>query len=147
MVIGACTAMGWNAAHRLKEHERLWKAWEALLDRLAVELRYTMRPVQEVLSGFDRNEFVPLSWLAEYANAQESFHLPLGLCMEEAAFAREFFSFLGTSDLEGQLAHIARFRQQASQTACSAQERCAKLSGVYIAMGVCGGLCIGLLML
>ncbi len=143
----ACAGAGWSAAHRLGESERLWKAWEALLGRLAVELRYTLRPMQEVLCALNTEEFRALAWLSEYRTPHARLHCPETVCAEEKTFANEFFAFLGTSDLDGQLTHIARFQQQAHEAARTAHERRTRLSGVYTAMGVCGGLCLGLLML
>lgn len=134
------------ATRRLAETERLWRAWVQLLERLHAELKYTARPVQELIASADRQTLRPLVWLSEFDGEAPLLCCPRGLCREERAFAEVFFSFLGTSDLDGQLAHIEHCCQRARELLQTATERRGRLSGVYTVMGVCAGACAGLVM-
>ncbi len=86
-------------------------------------------------------------WLSEYDDLSREWHSPENVCAEERSFAVSFFSFLGTTDLEGQLVHIERSAAKARENLQTATERRKRLAGVYAMTGVCAGLCSGLVML
>lgn len=135
-----------NGVRRLVENERLWQAWVRLLTHLHTELRYTARPVQEVLVALDREEYRALAWLSEFEAVSTS-HFPKTLCPQERDFAQGFFAFVGTSDLEGQLAHIAQYTEQARERLTQVGERRQRLSKVYLSTAVCAGISTAIMML
>ncbi len=142
----ACVGVGMNGVRRLTENERLWQAWVRLLTHLHTELRYTACPVQEVLAALDREEYRALAWLSEF-EAVSSPRFPKALCPQERDFAQGFFAFVGTSDLEGQLAHIARYTEQARERLTQVSERRQRLSKVYLSTAVCAGISTAIMML
>lgn len=142
----ACGGVGVQATWRLCESERLWQAWVRLLTQLYTELRYTVRPVQEVFASLDKKHYRALAWLSEYDGVSQGVGCPQGLCAEERAFAESFFAFVGTSDLEGQLAHIAQYGERAKDTLARVAEKRQRLSKVYISTAVCIGLSAAIVM-
>ena len=132
---------------RLSDSERLWQDWVRLLNSLHTELRYTVRPVQEMLAALNKREFAALPWLSEFGADLKGGVCPQGLCDEERAFACEFFSHVGTSDLAGQLAHIEQYRERATALSALSSERRRRLSKVYLSTAVCFGISIGIMVI
>ncbi len=131
----------------LRKTERLWQAWVLFLERLYTQLRYTALPTQEVIGRIDRDGLQPLAWLSEFTSEQTPVGCPLTLCDEEQAFAHMVFSALGTTDLDGQLLHIKHCSDRANELLEQAVVHRRKYEKAYTATGVCGGLCVGLLLL
>lgn len=142
----ACAGIGLCRARRLADSERLWRDWVKLLTVLHTELRYTARPVQEILAALNPKDYVMLGWLCPY-DATACGICPSALCEEEENFAREFFPFLGTSDLAGQLSHIEQFTERAKALLAQSGERRQRLSKVYVSTAVCLGISAGVMML
>ena len=146
LVAAACAGIGLCRVRRLTDSERLWQDWVRLLAVLYTELRYTARPVQEILAALNPKDYGMLGWLSPYDATTCSLY-PSGLCEEEESFAREFFPFLGISDLAGQLAHIEQFTERAKVLLAQSGERRQRLSGVYVSTAVCLGISAGVMML
>ena len=147
MIVCACAGIGWIGTRRLYEAERRWRAWVTMLSRLHEELRYTACPVQEAFARIYKDDLSALPWLAQYREPHGDLCCPRDLNGAEQAFAASFFAVLGTADLEGLLSHIAQTRQQADERFLEASERRRRLASVYTSLGVCAGLCVGLIML
>ncbi len=73
--------------------------------------------------------------------------MPRTLSADEAEFAKGFFGFIGASDLDGQLAHIAQYTERAKEQLEAASDRRQRLARVYLSTAMCAGLCIGIVML
>lgn len=135
-----------SGARRLVENERLWQAWVRLLTHLYTELRYTARPVQEILADLKQEDFRSLVWLSEFRSTT-GIECPAGLCAQERPFAESFFAFVGTSDLEGQLMHITQYTERAKELLAAVSERRERLSKVYVSTAVCAGISTAIMML
>lgn len=146
MIVLACTGVGIHAVRRLVENERLWQAWVRLLTHLYTELRYTARPVQEILAALRQEDFRPLMWLSEFGSAT-GMDCPKSLCAQERSFAESFFAFVGTSDLEGQLTHTLQYTERAKEMLATVSERRERLSKVYLSTAVCAGISTAIMML
>lgn len=143
----ACVGIGLTEVHRLTATQRLWQDWVRLLAHLHTELRYTARPMQEILAALDKRRYPALGWLAEFTRATDEMHLPCALSADEITFANGFFGFVGASDLDGQLAHIAQYTERANDLLKAAADRRCRLARVYVSTATCAGLCIGIMIL
>ena len=147
MIACACAGIGLVCARRLGDAEKRWRAWVTMLSRLYEELRYTACPVQEAFVRIYKEDLSALAWLKEYTCQDGELCCPSGLRGTEQHVAASFFALLGTSDLDGQLSHIAQTRDKVIELVQAATERRRRLSSVYMSLGVCAGLCVGLIML
>ena len=116
-----------------------------LLQRLYRDLRYSAMPLQWLLSTVDREGVEALTWLSEF-DPSAPLHCPHSGCREEQAFLDSFFSGLGTTDLDGQLHHLAWHLQKAQEEVMRAHERYAEHAKAYTTTGICAGLCVGFLL-
>ena len=101
---------------------------------------------QEILAQADRKQYKSLEWLQEFDGKTDRY-IPCRLSAGERAYADGFFSFIGTSDLQGQLAHILQHTERAKERLRTATERRQRLARVYLSTAMCAGLCIGIVML
>lgn len=131
----------------LRKTEKLWRAWVLFLERLYARLRYTALPIGEVIGGIDHDGLQPLLWLSEYTSTDMPVGCPKTICEEERAFSQMVFGALGTTDLDGQLLHIEHCSARAEEMLEQAVAHRRKCEKAYTATGVCGGLCVGLLLL
>lgn len=139
----ACAGLGFKTALALRDEQRLWRAWVLLLQRIHAALRYTAAPLQEILCTVDRSDLQALGWLSEY-DGGETLVLPQTLKNSERAFAVGFFAPLGTTDLEGQLAHIEQYLERALQAEREARATYKQRGKAYVMTGISVGLCVGL---
>lgn len=130
-----------RAVRRLIENERLWETWVRLLTYLHAELRYTARPVQEILAALPKEDYHALRWLTA------DIYPPADFCDQERAFAEGFFAFVGTSDLEGQLTHTLQYTERAREKLAEMRECRQRLAKVYLATAVCAGISTAIMML
>ncbi|MBQ3069460.1 MAG: hypothetical protein IJD01_05905 [Clostridia bacterium] len=142
----SCAGIGCSAAHRLLRREQRWQAWEQLLLRLHGLLSYSGASVQSLLAEMPKEDLCALTWLRSY-RADDRLTVPQGLSREERAFAQTVFQTLGTTDLEGQLSHLAYCARRASEYKEAARLRALKSAKVYASMGICAGISIGLLLI
>ena len=143
----ACTGVGMNKVWQLMSREALWQAWVRLLMRLHAELRYTARPVQEILAQMNPADYQPLAWVSEFCGDRVDIVCPQTLCEEERDFAEGFFAFVGTSDLEGQLAHISQYTERANERLAQVSDCRRRLSKVYLSTAACAGIGVAVMML
>lgn len=135
-----------RAAWGLCRERYTWHAWGLLLERTHAVLRYTAAPVQEIFRTIDRSELSQLEWLLEH-DGDEPLSLPASLGSAERTFAEGFLASLGTTDLEGQLAHIVHYRERAAAAERAAHEAYTRRGKAYVMTGVSVGLCLGLALL
>lgn len=86
-----------------------------------------------------------LPWLMSFETSKDMRCPDFG-SKEEAVFGRAVFAQLGTTDLDGQLAHLAACERLAREKKEEAHERVRRLSRVYASTGVCAGMGLGLLL-
>ena len=146
LVVCACAGMGMAAAAALRRRAKLWEAWEILLRRLHRELRYSVRPFDELLCAVSKDGLSPLSWLPAWSRTADLSHVP-PVSDDEKAFADAFFAGLGVTDLEGQLSHIEQYTAVAEERRQEALDRYRRCAKAYAATGICAGLGIGITLL
>ena len=147
LIVFSCAGTGVGAALRLRNAERLWRAWTMFLERLLSRLRYTALPIQELMTLVETADLQSLSWLSEWDPNDPVLTLPSSLCDEEYAFARSLFDHLGKTDLDGQLTHFGLHVEEARARAAAAREQCQRRGKAYAVTGICAGLCVGLLLI
>ncbi len=115
-----------------------------MLRRLYGDLQYTAAPFDTLLSNIKKDDLQALSWLTD----DDTPTMDEGCFRkEERLFAQGLFSRLGMTDLDGQLKHLEHYAMLADQEETAAHERCERLSRVYVTMGLCAGLCLGIVLL
>lgn len=142
---------GWAKAGELRRRERLLMEWQSFLQALKTGIRYSARPLGELI----RKESA--SFCREAANGPDFAYDPRQALARagEALFThpadrglfREFTLGLGASDAEGQLRHIGLYEARVEQALQEARAEREKRGRLMICLGLFGGLTACLVLL
>ncbi|MBQ9414268.1 MAG: stage III sporulation protein AB [Clostridia bacterium] len=140
---------GFQAAHKLSEQTERWRVWKELLGRLYDRLAFTGLPLQTLfLECADDPAFQSMPWLQMFHDP----HIPLkcpqsAITAEEQEFTQALFEGLGVSGLQDQLRWLEEFKRRASILEEEAASKKRERARIYMAFGVCSGLCLAVLLL
>ena len=140
-------------ARRLSRRVEELEAFRGFLSAVGTEIRFAALPVEMLV----RRHRSLSPWLAacdEKLSAGEPFPLAwqeaVALCPVpdgDKAFFREFGEGLGTSDVEGQMAHCRLCETRLEELLAAARDDKLKKSKLYLTLGICAGLAAGLVLL
>ena len=149
LLILAGTGAGWQAVRMLNERKRRWRAWKELLGRLYDRLSCTGLPLQTLLYECAQDSaYKDLPWLREFRDPAGPLSCPQQyVTPEEAPFLRELFEGFGVSGLEEQCRWLAEFQSRAANYEEDATVKQKQRGRLYLAFGVCSGLCMAVLLM
>lgn len=154
--------IGLLARQSLQRRCRVLMLTERLLQRMAVQIRFTAAPMDDVLRELaDTDEFGRLPLLAEIVGRippngdvrgawQSALHdcgIEWGLSAEERALLCDFGDGLGTADIVGEVTRCEQYAERLHVCAKTAQQETARRGRLYTALGFCGGSAVALILL
>ena len=161
LLMVAGTGMGWYAAHRLQRRMIFLETCGRLMQALWQEMSYTSRPMGELWQRLAQNEAFSGFPLARYTAEQLSnvaFSAAFAAAAERAEregfllpadrrLLTEFGEGCGRTDLGGQQAHIAYYRNLLAQQEAEARRVYEEKGRVYRMLGLTGGVALTLLLM
>ncbi len=153
--------LGLYYARRLGRRVDFLRQCVAVLETLSHRLRYSATPIDALWGQMASEEtFGRFSLVQDTAAglATQTFDSALRQTVDKAAMAgllvpataqllTQFADGCGRFDLEGQIAHIAAYRQRLAQAAEMAKETMTAKAQVYQMLGLAGGVGVSLLLL
>ena len=125
---------------------------------LATEIRYSASSIFQILEKYSKVEFLaPLlkgctvkiekrvSLSDAFQDAVDELPKEYGLTQEDLQLLKEFGQGLGTSDIEGQLAHCALHTELMNTYLENAREEKKKKAKLYVMLGLLSGIAAALL--
>ena len=154
LIAAGCALAGESCCARLRIRALSLERCEALAQALGEELRYTMAPVEILMTSLgERQQFSPLGFLRRCAclcTAGEAFPKAwkravteeaerLALSREDLELLLPWGEFLGAADLESQLGQLKLAGLSLGRQREDARQRWRTLGKLYSTLGVLGG--------
>lgn len=150
------------AQHMLKQRIAALSLFERFLQVLSEQIRYTTMSVADVLRVLaDMPEFLTFTLLQETvkrlsadgefraawrSSATEQCRVWM-LSERERSLFLNFTDALGTSDVVGEIRHCEQYSRQVRDCLEERKKEACARSSLYVALGVCGGSALALLLL
>ncbi|MCL2884530.1 MAG: stage III sporulation protein AB [Oscillospiraceae bacterium] len=147
--------VGYEASRALHRRVRALSETARWIVRLASHIRYTATPLDELLR-VSAADCPALAFLHDINPGDLPRHFDAailqhaggsGFAPPDIALLREFGAGLGTSDVEGQLAHCALFQELFEKQTEAARTIAQNKGRVYTTLGLAGGICLILLLM
>ena len=154
--------IGLTARHTLERRITVLSQFERLLQRLGDTIRFQALPVADALRTLaDSAEFASCRWLTETAEQvaadgefRAAWHATVkrydrewSLSEGERALFDGFADGLGTSDVDGEVRFCEQYGAQIGACLAQRREEANTRRRLYVALGICGGSAVALLLL
>ena len=150
LLAAACTAVGLAESRKLGERAAYLEGFLRFLTQAEAEIRYGMMPVREVVFSC-RSQMELLDFCASKLAAGVPFPSAWRQSAErfggeDTQFLLDFGKGLGSTDLEGQLAHLQLYRKLAESRLKEARANRDQKGKLYRQLGVYGGIALALVL-
>ena len=159
-VFVSAVLIGWLRSMRLDDAVCFWARFRDFVRYVEDHFRYLSRTTAETVAEYDRTQpyFAPAAECAAQCRAGAEFPSAWQQAVQTAArrgdvppqgirLLTEFGAGLGATDLSGQLAHCALYRQLCEEQRAASLEEKQKKSRMYVLLGAAAGLGLNLLLL
>ena len=134
--MAACAGIGLAESHKLTARAEFLEDFRRFLTASQAEIQYGLVPVRELVLSI-QEEMPLLKNCAGRLLAGESF---------PKAFLLEFGKGLGTTGLEGQMAHVRLYQELTDTRLMQARKNCEKKGKLYRQLGLLGGAALALVL-
>ncbi len=150
LLTAACAGIGLAESHKLTARAEFLEDFRRFLTASQAEIQYGLVPVRELVLSF-QEEMPLLKNCAGRLLAGESFPKAWKQAVQEQggddkAFLLEFGKGLGTTGLEGQMAHVRLYQELTDTRLMQARKNCEKKGKLYRQLGILGGAALALVL-
>ena len=150
-------SIGYFKSHALSMRVKFLEEFLNFITYMETQIRFCSDSLYKIVSRFDI-ENTSLSFLKYCCNEDKPFnvlweeslkHIPsdTGLQDSDLKIISELGSGLGTSDVDGQIAHCEIYKSHINSRLCDAKDERNKKGKLYQMLGICAGLTVALLLI